>query len=103
MRRKISALLSLLPPFAVVLVAAPGAHAMLITHSSDGTLFNETYETQVVNSTPTTGLISPDGNGETWSSSIGGSPIGSTLTWDAGAGGPAANEGDQYVRLERVS
>jgi len=101
MRRQTSASLSLLPLFAVVLLAAPGAHAVLVTHSSAGTLFDETYESQVVASTPTTGLIDPNGNGETWGSSTTGSPIGSTLTWDAAS--PGANEGTQYVRLERVS
>src|SRR5688500_695153 len=103
MRRQNSASLSLLLPVAAVLLAAPGAHAVLVTHSSAGTLFDETYETQVVASTPTTGLIDPNGNGESWGSSTTGSPVGSTLTWNAGSGGPAANEGTQYVRMERVS
>jgi hypothetical protein len=88
---------------ALALFGAQPVQAMLVTHSTQGTLFDETYESQIVGTTPTTPLIDPDGHGESWGSSFTGSPIGSTLTWDVASGGPAANEGDQYVRLQRVS
>jgi hypothetical protein len=85
---------------AALLIAAP-ASAAVVTHSSLGTLFDETYEDQTVGATPATADIDPDGNGETWDVDI---SSGSILTRnDASDAALDANEGEQYVRLERLA
>ena len=85
---------------AALLTAAPASGAV-VTHSSLGTLFDETYESQTVGTSPITAGIEPDGNGETWDVDI---ASGSILTRnDASDAALDANEGEQYTRLERLA
>jgi hypothetical protein len=104
MRRNTSAIGLLLPSLVAVLLAAPGAQAMVVTHSTQGTLFDETFESQTLGVTPTTGNISPDGHGETWDFQPPAAGDATVRTWDNASSppGPVAYEGDQYIRMQRV-
>ena len=76
-----------------VLAGTVASRATLLTHSTSGTLFNDTFEGQTPGVAPVGANASPGGNGETWNAA--GAPV--TL---ANPSGPGAYEGNQYAQLD---
>ena len=76
-----------------VFLSVPSAHAELVSHSSEGVLFAETFEGQTLGATLDTAHISPDGQSEEWVTTVSGAGVAEAVNTLAYYGSQSAHIG----------